>query len=330
MMSVIRTEKMVKVEEEKERPGKVIFLGLAESGKTTIIKTLMDGYDPRNALGKYNATINFERKHFTHLEKKITIFDLGGQLNFLDRFTGEMAKFIFSNVNAMVFVIDSANVSELTRVKYYLDITVERITRYSPKTPIYILIHKTDLLNQNMVDDITNNLRIFMKSDQMYPLQFYNTTVIKNRGETVFNAFKAVLSNIAGDSDIVTLESEGPVTPVTIMQSFIKENQDIVKTAQLLAENGTPILSSRDYRHVTKFDVRRALDNALQYLSNSMEVTNTSLFVSEDKIHITEFTKDGKILLISFSKEGIKDKGENIPSIYDKVMLLVKKIDKYS
>ncbi|MHA2298041.1 MAG: ADP-ribosylation factor-like protein [Candidatus Hodarchaeales archaeon] len=313
-----------------ERVGKILFLGLAESGKTTIIKTLMEGNVPEN-LGQYTATLNYERKNITHLDKKITMFDLGGQINFLDRYTGELAKFIFSKTNALIFVIDTSNVGELTRVKYYLDLAVDKVHRHSPDTPVYILLHKVDLLNPHMQDELCNNLKVYLKSDLVHPLTFYKTSVLDKSGETIFNAFNTILGVVAGEGEVVSLEAEGPVTPTSIVESFAKENSKTLIMAQLLDNRGVPIIKgSRDFTHITKFDARRALDNALQYIANSIEVTNSTLFESDDNLYFIRFLSNGNILVLNFSKEAISLKGENIPSVYDKVMVIVKKLEENS
>ncbi|MFW9996816.1 MAG: ADP-ribosylation factor-like protein, partial [Candidatus Odinarchaeota archaeon] len=266
-------------------------------------------------------------RHLTHLKKEITIFDLGGQINFLERYLGELAKFTFSKVSALVFVVDTANVSELTRVKYYLDMAVERIAQHSPKSPVYILLHKTDLLNQNLVGEICDNMKAFLESDIAHPLTFFQTTVLLKRAESVFTSFSAILGRIASNGELVSLEAEVPVTPVMLLEKFIKNNSPAVKMAQILSANGTPLIGTRDFSHVSKFDARRVLDNALQYMTNHMDVTLSTFFESEDKIHFFKFLQDGKILLLSIAKESISD---SIPGMHAKILLLAKKLDEYS
>ncbi|MFW9992584.1 MAG: ADP-ribosylation factor-like protein [Candidatus Odinarchaeota archaeon] len=318
-------------EEETDRTGKVLFLGLAQSGKTTIINTLIDGFNPMN-IGKYQATINYERRHISHLEKKITIFDLGGQINFLDRYTGELAKFVFSKTSAVVFVVDSANVSELTRVKYYLDLAAEKIQRFSPETPLYLLLHKIDLLNPTMIRDVCDNLRTFLQSDLETQLKFFETSIMQKRAESVFTAFNSILGRIASDGELVSLETEESINSLSLIQNFMKQNSDIIEMAQLLAENGEPLIKgTRDFTHVTIFDTRKVLDNALQYIVKApAEVTGSTVFETEDHIHFVRFLKTGKILLLSFSREKMEEKSENIPTLYDKVILLAKRVEEYS
>ena len=68
---------------------KIIIMGMAESGKSTIIDAVTKRIIPsRNA--RYKATINYQRKKMEILETNLTLFDLGGQVLFLDRFTDNL------------------------------------------------------------------------------------------------------------------------------------------------------------------------------------------------------------------------------------------------
>ena len=91
---------------------KIIILGLAESGKSTIVKSFTEGHKSSQE-GTYSATINYERKKYSFLGKELTVFDLGGQQSFIDRFTGSLAEFIFSEVRAFVFIIDVSKFEEI-------------------------------------------------------------------------------------------------------------------------------------------------------------------------------------------------------------------------
>ena len=66
----------------------------------------------------------------------------------------------------------------------------------------------------------------------------------------------------------------------------------------------------------------------MQYvINNTREWTTSTLFESEGKVHFVRFMKDDSLLFFSFSKEVMAAKGENIPAIYDKIMVLVKTLE---
>ncbi|MFX1514514.1 MAG: ADP-ribosylation factor-like protein, partial [Promethearchaeota archaeon] len=117
---------------------KILLLGLAESGKTTILKVVTEGYKPEKKAG-YTATHNYERKYTSLFGTSVTFFDLGGQVAFLDRFTGELASFIFSEVSAFIFVIDTIQVGDLSRAKYYFELALTKLKDFSPSALCYVL-----------------------------------------------------------------------------------------------------------------------------------------------------------------------------------------------
>ncbi|MFX0206669.1 MAG: ADP-ribosylation factor-like protein, partial [Candidatus Hodarchaeota archaeon] len=145
-------------EQSKAHFNKIIMLGLAESGKTTIINVVKEGHLP-NGKVPYNATVDYERNKITLFGKTLTVFDLGGQKAFLDRFMGELAEYIFTNVNTLIFIVDIVEISKLSLSKYYLDLTVDRLNRYSPNASIYVFLHKIDLLIQNKMQDFCNDIK---------------------------------------------------------------------------------------------------------------------------------------------------------------------------
>ena len=72
-----------------QEDSKIVIMGMAESGKSTIIDAVTKRIIPsRDA--RYKATINYQRKKLDILDKDLTIFDLGGQVLFLDRFNPSM------------------------------------------------------------------------------------------------------------------------------------------------------------------------------------------------------------------------------------------------
>ncbi|MFX1514570.1 MAG: ADP-ribosylation factor-like protein, partial [Promethearchaeota archaeon] len=138
-----------------------MILGLAESGKSTIIRSVIEGEKPK--LGeRYEATIRYQRKRKKIAGTELIIFDLGGQVRFLDRFIGDLSEFIFSEVSTFIFVIEPMKVAEFTRAKYYLEVSLEKLQQYSPNTIVYALVHKVDLIPSKLVEKVTNDVKKYL------------------------------------------------------------------------------------------------------------------------------------------------------------------------
>ncbi|MHA2294580.1 MAG: ADP-ribosylation factor-like protein [Candidatus Hodarchaeales archaeon] len=297
---------------QKKTTDKVLVLGLAESGKTTIIKVVTEGYTP-DKKAPYTATLNYERKKITMLGKSVEIFDLGGQVAFLDRFTGELAEFIFSDVKSLIFVLDTVNVSELSRAKYYLDLAAKQIDKHSPTAPTHLLLHKTDLINPNKLDEITMSMKSYLTTGLKRPIAFYTTTVFS---DSIFNAFAQILGEVTG-----TRETTG-----TKVEKFIKDNPG-VGMVQLFSDRGVPLVgTSSDFYNVSLDQIRKIVENALQLLANSKESTTGAFLESEDSVYTIRFLANGMVLILGFSRKLLKENDESLSSMYDKTLALEKSL----
>lgn len=83
----------------KKTKRKVVFIGLDNSGKSTIISFLQEGKFKEQAptMGKRNYSINIKGT-------TISIIDMGGQEDFRQLWTGEL-----KNAKCVIFVIDIAS-----------------------------------------------------------------------------------------------------------------------------------------------------------------------------------------------------------------------------
>ena len=177
---------------------KIIIMGLAQSGKTTIVKVTAEGYIPQKK-AEYTATLDYKRNTYDLFGTKISMFDLGGQKSFLDRFIGELAEFVFTNVSALIFVIDVSNMDTISLAKYYYDMGKKTLAKYSPKAKTKILLHKIDLIDKSKKDDFLESVKEFLEYDKAD--EVFETNVFD---QTIFNAMEKIIKGIK--NDITTME----------------------------------------------------------------------------------------------------------------------------
>ena len=146
---------------EKVKYSKLLLMGLAVTGKSTITKYLIENRPPAKD-APYHATIDYDRHTLILGNKGITIFDTGGQTTFLDRFTGELAPFMFGGVKAFVFVINSIDIKEIQRAKYYFDLCLKCLAEYSPTARIFIFQHKDDLVPKKMKKEVRTTIEEYL------------------------------------------------------------------------------------------------------------------------------------------------------------------------
>lgn len=167
---------MSSAEEEILGRKKLIMLGLSEAGKTTIRRIVISGSAPEE-LKKYDATIDYERETKKMAGESLSILDIGGQESFLEKYTGEMAEFAFSNVASLIFVVDVADLSKLPRAKYYFDAAIKNLEQFSPNALVLCFLHKKDLIDSENLQSTLDMVKSMMRTNISKTFEFYPTSI---------------------------------------------------------------------------------------------------------------------------------------------------------
>ncbi|MFW9993516.1 MAG: ADP-ribosylation factor-like protein [Candidatus Odinarchaeota archaeon] len=303
------------IDQATSEPDKIILIGLAESGKTTITNVITDGFVPdKNA--SYKATVDYKRREIILLGKKMTIFDLGGQKVFLDRFTGDMAQFIFSKVKALVFTVDSEKVETFSQVKHYLDLAVKNLDQYSPEAPIYVLLHKNDLIDSDKREELAKHTKTYLKATLHKPIKFFETSVFS---ESIFHAFGNIFAEITGIHDSLK----------NILDNFVKENSQALDSIQLFYPNGVPLLDPSYFGNVSLSHVKSIIESFILSIGKKKEDTRSAFIESENNVYFVRFLENDAVLFLHFTHFGIYMNHESVPVIYNKVALLADELNSY-
>ena len=292
----------------RKKTSKILILGLAQSGKSTIIRVVTEGKIPSKE-EPYHATIDYERKQKTIAGTELTIFDLGGQTAFLDRFTGELSEFIFSGVKSLVFVVDSIEIKDISRAKYYLDLSLKKLSQFSPEASIFIFQHKTDLIPKKLKDEVRKTINDYLSSGVTKEIKYSSTSVFD---DSIFRAMGDVYAEASG--------ARKTLRP--LLETFIRHNG--ADMAQIFTKEGAPLTKVKDisrFEHITLSEVKEFFDAVVERLAASKNETSTSVLVESDRrVFIIRFMESGLALFFGFPKDRLSEKNEQIPSLYNKVL----------
>ena len=172
---------------ERKDAKKIVIMGLAKSGVTTVMRRFI--YPQRPPLDpkeEWDVTIDYE----THQKGRLTFYDLGGHIAFLDRFIGPLAEFIFSEINTLVFVVNSIGIVDVARAKYYLDKALDLVFQYNPEASAFLFQHKIDLIPASLKEELRWTIESYLIRDVnlQNPLQYYETSDMTNSIITAINA----------------------------------------------------------------------------------------------------------------------------------------------
>ncbi|MBN2150195.1 MAG: 50S ribosome-binding GTPase [Candidatus Lokiarchaeota archaeon] len=177
-----------------EAEKKIIFTGLDNSGKTSIVATLEA---ERLIKASIKPTTFVERKEFKFLDYVIMIHDLGGQKKYLIKYLKQADKF-FDKTDVCIYVVDIQDISRFSETLDFMkDLVAQFIElRISPK--LYVFFHKAENVLNGDLQGAKNiemlQERIIETVDNRFPLDFENTTIYDTY--TITSTFSAIFQDL--------------------------------------------------------------------------------------------------------------------------------------
>ncbi len=277
-----------------QKIAKILIMGLAESGKSTIVQVAFEGQNPPPKDTRYDATIEYVRKTIEVDGEKLSIFDVGGQKAFLDRFTGEMAEFIFSNAKALMFVIDLTKLEELSRAKFYFDKCLKNLEQFSPDAQIYLLLHKIDLIGYD-VEYYEYAIKPTLLANVSAPIDVYLTSVYD---DSIYEVTKKVLGTFETTTDM--LES-------LIVSFHAKTN---ARSVEVLSLKGMPVPLTRVGEVIEKLKDYESLKSNLMEAFQAVDLSGEehgkltgAILETDEDIRIWRKIDDHLVLTAIYPKD---------------------------
>ena len=217
-------------EEVDQDVRKVVFVGLDNAGKSSILLSLL------REISKFaviKPTRNAERRTFEFLGMIISEWDLGGHEIYRKLYL-EKAQMIFQKTDILIYVVDVQDSDRiLESYKYLIDI-IDKLSELKIEPPIHIFFHKND-------PDVTESLKIkvidtisYLKGkindfQKYHKFSFYETTVFEII--SIINAMSEILLSLYPRSEVIDIA----------IQEFIKKSR--VEGVELIDDNSLIISS---------------------------------------------------------------------------------------
>ncbi len=187
LSDTIENEENLKENIEKRTRGKkILFLGLSQSGKTSIVKTVFEKRPPEGTVD-LDATVRFDRALYNYKDHQIYTFDVGGQISFLEEAIEIQKEHIFSDVFALIFVVDITNVGTYTSSRQYLLRTIRNVYELSDNPKIVLLAHKQDLIEEKYREEALRVFQTYFDLEKLESVQLKTTSIYDNSLPEVFN-----------------------------------------------------------------------------------------------------------------------------------------------
>jgi GTPase SAR1 family protein len=191
------------LKESQHETRKILFTGLDDAGKTSIILALQGEF---SRIANIEPTRGAQRRMFGFLGKDISEWDLGGQSSYRISYLKNPNKY-FAETEALIYVIDVQNRQRmLESISYLSDVVHNLVYELNIKPPIFFFFHKYDpaLTRESynemnvVIDYIKENLK---KIQKYYKFHYYKTSIY-NLG-SVISAVSEILLTLYPKTDVL-------------------------------------------------------------------------------------------------------------------------------
>jgi len=298
-----------KVEKFSEKPSarKILLLGRASTGKTTIKKIIFEGIDPKDLL--YNPlepTRGITPSVYSWLDLNLGLFDSSGQeLQFLLKNDDEQ-KFAFENTDAIIYLFDypkwlSHSQEIIDEIKYIMD-TIEK-NSYSSN--LILFLHKIDLINEEMRESEILKLEKSIKDKLDLPIYF--TSIYPNLIYSLYNSFYEILSNFSEETVKLKQILDRKIEDHTKIMCYITDENNTIIIQTMSIDFNTSFINhshkliahlTQTFEDMTEHQIGHVIISSQNNINIIMKNLNLKRFNIKNLVCISETLSANKLILL--------------------------------
>mmetsp|Transcript_21838 Transcript_21838/g.19375 ORF Transcript_21838/g.19375 Transcript_21838/m.19375 type:complete len:162 (+) Transcript_21838:16-501(+) len=140
-------------QDSEEKVQKVLLMGRAGSGKTSMRSIIFANYLARDTY-RFTFTVDINRSRVRFLGNLVlSLWDCGGQGLFMEQYFQSQKDQIFKNVEVLIYVFEIVSKEPEKDLDYYKN-CLSALEDLSQGAKIFCLIHKMDLIAESMRDKV--------------------------------------------------------------------------------------------------------------------------------------------------------------------------------
>lgn len=234
-------------EEQSESEEKILFTGLDNSGKTSIIYSLKREI---SQIALLKPTRQAQRQIFQYLGKNISEWDLGGQERYRIAYLKEPTKF-FDRTSVCIYIIDIQDSKRFDESLSYFNDVLTQFKKLEITPYIYIFFHKADpeylKLNdvhiKGQIVELKDQIRSFVNEE--FEVTFFETTIFELW--SIIASFSQILLRLYPLSDLLDQTIASFSEKVRAEASIVLDQNSLVianyfqdEESKRIIQNSTP------------------------------------------------------------------------------------------
>ncbi len=272
----------------KSTAKKLLLLGRAETGKTTIKKIVFEGLSPKELLfNPLEPTRGITPTVYSWFDLQLGIFDSAGQeLNFLltDK---EEQNLAFENTEIVIYLIDiSTWMSKKEDIIQEVNHIKSLIHAMENKAKLIIFLHKIDLINQEIRNQEFDQIREVFENQ--LKLKIYFTSIHPDLIYNLYNAFYDILSSFSRETSYLKAAIDNIIKDTPKIMCFItNQNNSII--LQTMTPDFSPLLINHSHKLIVQ------LNKTFQDMTDKDEISHLiisgkkNLNIIMNSLNITKF-----------------------------------------
>jgi hypothetical protein len=234
---------------------KILLLGRAGTGKTSIKKIIFEGLDPKDLL--YNPlepTRGIAPSVYSWLDLKLGLFDSSGQeLSYLLNNEADSEHTLaFENTDFIIYMLDYPGwISQSEEIISEIKKIQEIIEKKSQSAKLLLFFHKIDLLGKEVDSKDLGKIEVNLKKQFDLPIHF--TSIHPDLIYSLYNAFYEILSSSSAETTRLReiLESEIKFYPKSIFFITNKFNSIVV---QAMSTDFNTVIINHSHKLITQLN----------------------------------------------------------------------------
>jgi len=180
---------------------KVLLMGRSGSGKTSMRSIIFADYLARDTM-RLSPTIDVEYSHVRFLGNlHLHLWDCGGQDDFYRNYLEHMRDHIFHSVELLIYVFDIESEEQGSDSAQFADV-IEAVEQHSPDARVYVLVHKMDLIKEDVRDETfaAKQASILSQARDRLRIRCFRTSIWD---ETLYRAWSHIVYSLVPNTALL-------------------------------------------------------------------------------------------------------------------------------
>ena len=311
---------MTQIAEHGEKQKKIVFFGLGNAGKTSLLTALSEKY---STMKEVLPTRGLSRQQTNIFGYQVSSFDMGGQEEYRKSYF-EKADMYFSPTDILVYCIDIQDTDRYDESLEYFGKILDTYKKYKLSMPVLVAFTKfdPDLINDENLN--ADRIKLIDKIEKMsadFEVGYVNSSIYERN--SIENLFSLSLKRVSTSGGVIqefleqfTKNIDARATCLISSTGLVYGTYGETHQEEEMLKNSAAYLQNLYLFHITQQGLKLQKEDvySLQYPRNNLH------FISE---YITSAENDGGLVYLWILTQNLRKEILGIPKFREDLLPLI-------